>query len=238
MSAVLLAGAWTLSLAAAAALGAILARRRRRAGANPPAVAASAPMADSDAAAAERRRIFADLHDDVGAKLLTLVHRLPRAEDADLVRSIFQDLRDIVSRSQQDPCTLLECLAQIREETEQRLLVMGSELIWIQPDDLSDPLLDEARTLHLFRIIRETVTNALRHGRAKLLRIRIVEVERTLHIDVTDDGPGMESTVSDAPAGRGTSGMRDRAAALQGSVEWRAGTGGGTKVVLRFPLNV
>src|SRR3546814_2918592 len=40
---------------------------------------------------------------------------------ADLVRAVVQDFRDIVSRTQQDACTLLEALAQMREETEQRL---------------------------------------------------------------------------------------------------------------------
>ena len=53
----------------------------------------------------------------------------------------------------------------------------------------------------------------------------------TLYLDVTDDGPG----VADAP-GQGVHGMRRRAEALGGAVDWSSGTVGGTKVTLHFPL--
>src|SRR3546814_19745644 len=69
--------------------------------------------------------LLVDLHDDIGAKLTTLVHALEKPEHADLVRAVVQDFRDIVSRTQQDACTLLEALAQMREETEQRLDEIG-----------------------------------------------------------------------------------------------------------------
>src|SRR3546814_3326472 len=109
---------------------------------------------------------------------------------ADLVRAVVQDFRDIVSRTQQDACTLLEALAQMREETEQRLDVVDSLLDWQQAGDLPDPPLDEAQVLHLFRIAREAVTNALRHGRARHIRVRVLAVAAHLLLDFTDDGPG------------------------------------------------
>lgn len=187
------------------------------------------------AAAEERRRLLADLHDDIGAKLLNLVHSLERPEQADLVRSVVQDFRDVVSRTNQDACTLLQALGQIREETEARLEAAGSALDWQQHADTPDPALDEAQVLHLFRIAREAVTNALRHGQATQIRIRVRAVAETLMLDITDDGPGL--LLAEQPgAGRGTAGMRHRAEALHGSIDWTAGTTGGTKVILQFPL--
>lgn len=185
------------------------------------------------AAVAERQRLFANLHDDIGAKLLTLIHSLHDPAHADLARAVMQDLRDIVSRSQLGPCTLLEALAQIREETEQRLDIVGSTLDW-QQGQLPDPELDEASALHLFRISREAVTNALRHGHATRIRVRMQAADGILLLDVTDDGPGLAP--DRALAGRGTSSMRARANELQGSIAWTPGTQGGTKVVLQFPL--
>lgn len=185
------------------------------------------------AIASERNRLLADLHDDIGAKLLTLIHSLDRPEQADLARAVMQDLRDIVSRSQLEPLSLLEALAQMREETEERLAVIGSTLEWQQSAELPDPLLDEAQALHLFRIGREAVTNALRHGHATHLRIRIAASAGVLLFDLTDDGPGL---IAENPSGRGTRGMRRRAEELQGSISWAAGTRGGTKVILQFPL--
>jgi signal transduction histidine kinase len=187
------------------------------------------------AASEERARLLADLHDDIGAKLMTLVHAVEQPELADLARAVVQDFRDVVSRSNQDPCSLLQALGQIREETEHRLDSAGSVLDWQQHADLPDPMLDEAQVLHLFRISREAVTNALRHGHATHIRIRARAVGRSLLLDLTDNGPGF---AAQAHAGRGTVSMRSRAQQLAGTIDWTAGTIGGTKVVLEFPLPV
>ena len=66
---------------------------------------------------AERQRIYGDLHDDVGSRLLTLLHRVPASEQP-LVREILQDLRAILSRERSIEGSLLEVLAQLRDETE------------------------------------------------------------------------------------------------------------------------
>ena len=187
------------------------------------------------AASEERARLLADLHDDIGAKLMTLVHAVEQPELADLARAVVQDFRDVVSRSNQDPCSLLQALGQIREETEHRLDSAGSILDWQQHADLPDPMLDEAQVLHLFRISREAVTNALRHGHATHIRIRARAVGNSLLLDLTDNGPGF---AAQAHAGRGTVSMRSRAQQLAGTIDWTAGTIGGTKVVLEFPLPV
>lgn len=186
------------------------------------------------AAADERKRLLADLHDDIGAKLTTLLHTLDNPLHADLVRAVVQDFRDVVSRTNQDACTLLQALAQMREETEQRLDASLSVLDWQQAADLPDPALDEAQVLHLFRIVREALTNALRHGGAKHIRVRIRHVGGDLLLDFTDDGPGLHD--GSAQPGRGTHSMRDRAQQLSGTIDWKAGTHGGTKVILEFPL--
>lgn len=185
------------------------------------------------AAAEERRRLLADLHDDIGAKLLTLVHSLDDPALADLARALLQDFRDIVSRSNQDACTLLQALGQIREETENRLELHDSLLDWQQDADLPDPLLDEARVLHLFRILREAITNALRHGHATHIRVRAKAIGGHLLLDITDNGPGL---LDRGQPGRGRHSMRQRAHELDGTIDWTAGTQGGTKVVLEVPL--
>lgn len=185
------------------------------------------------AAAEERERIYADLHDDIGAKLLSLVYSSTQPEQADLARTILQDLRDVVSRSRGAPGSLLDVLGEIRSESSQRLETLGGQIDWQQDEDLPDPALDHGQALHLFRIVREAISNALRHGHARRVRLRVRRAQATLMLDITDDGPGLGET---APEGRGTENMRNRAAELQGTIAWDAGTLGGTKVVLQFPL--
>lgn len=214
-----------LALASLAAGLALLLRRRSR-------LAGERMLrVREQAAAAERERIYRDLHDDLGAKLLTLAHTAPSPEIADLARSALQDLRDVVSRTRGEPGSLQMVLGEIRREAEHRLQAAAAQLDWEQEGALPDPLLDPAQALHLYRIVREAISNALRHARAQRVRIRVRRHGGTLYLDVTDDGAGAA-----VQAGSGAQGMRRRAQELQGALDWTAGTVGGTKVVLQFPL--
>lgn len=204
--------------------------------AQPPSVATLAELQQRlsvvQAVESERKRIYDDLHDDVGSALLTLLHRVP-AEEQQLVREILQDLRGILARERSVEGTLLEVLAQLREETEQRLLTRAIALHWQQANDLPDPLLDRAQSMHLFRIGREAVTNAMRHAEPAQLRFVIARIGSDLIFEVTDDGRFNPARIGD---GRGTRSMRSRADELHGNIHWQQGTLGGTKVHLRFPL--
>jgi len=181
----------------------------------------------------ERRRIYDDLHDDIGSRLLTLLHRVHEPTQQQMVREILQDLRAILARDRGIEGTLLEVLAQLREETEQRLLTRGIELDWRQADNLPDPPLHRAQGMHLFRIGRESVTNAMRHAPVARLRVVVGRAGNDLAFEVTDDGRFDPARIGE---GRGTRSMQSRADELHGNISWQAGTLGGTKVLLRFPL--
>jgi signal transduction histidine kinase len=184
------------------------------------------------AAANECERIFRNLHDDLGAKLLQLIYSATTPEQADLARSLLQDVRDVVTRSRGVPGSLLEVLGEIRSEAEQRLRGVEIALDWQQPDDLPDPDLDQAQSLHLFRIVREAISNVIRHARAHVLRVRMANDGRALRLELIDDGIGPSA----GEAGRGKHNMRARARELEGDITWKGGTAGGTKVLLSFPL--
>ena len=186
------------------------------------------------ATAAERERIYNDLHDDLGARLLGLVHGAHSPQQADQARALLQDLRDVVTRSRGTPGTLGDVLADIRSETEQRLRAVDIGLDWQCPDALPDPEMDTYRALHLHRIVREAISNVIRHAQARVVRMRIGANGQQLHLELTDDGSG--AGVEPKLAGRGLDNMRERAAELDGRIHWRHGTAGGTKVLLCIPL--
>ncbi len=79
-------------------------------------VATSVGLAAEQAAAQERERIYADLHDDMGARLLTLVHTAENPRQADIARSLLQEMRRVVTRSRGTPGTLTDVLADIRSD--------------------------------------------------------------------------------------------------------------------------
>lgn len=193
----------------------------------------STAQSTQEAIASERDRIYRDLHDDIGGRLLTLAHGSSDPDTAAIARDVLQDLRAVVSRTQAAEGSLLEILAQIRDEMEQRLDTMGVALIWQQTTDIPDPDLPEADALHLYRIAREAITNGVRHAEASRIRVRVSAAADLLLIDFTDDGEGMPP--DRVGSGRGTASMRQRAEELHGNIDWNPGTEGGTKVVLRVP---
>jgi signal transduction histidine kinase len=186
------------------------------------------------AASQERERIYSDLHDDLGAKLLSLVYRAESPVQADLARAILQDLRDVVTRSRGTPGTLGDVLADIRSEATQRLAAVGIGLAWDEADHLPDPMLDSGHALHLHRIVREAISNTIRHAQARHLRVRVRAAAGELLLELTDDGSGVPAVLS---AGSGMRNMRTRAGELDGRIDWVPGTEGGAKVLLRMPLD-
>ena len=183
----------------------------------------------------ERERIYASLHDDLGARLLGLVHEAATPQQADRARAVLQDLRDVVTRSRGTPGTLGDVLAGIRSEATQRLAGVSIGLTWSETGDLPDPALDHERALHLHRIVREAISNVIRHAHARRLRVRISHAAARLRIELTDDGDGPPTRVQ--TDGSGMRNMRDRASSLEGDIAWARGTEGGTKVLLEMPLS-
>lgn len=181
------------------------------------------------ARAEERERIYRDLHDDIGAKLLSLAIRAPDPQGADIARSALQDLRDVVSRSAQTEAQLTDLLADWRAEAETRCKSARLRLAWNQPDDLPDGTVSAVDALHLGRILREALSNVLRHAQADSVAVDIRFTQGGYRIAIQDDGGGKPR----AP-GRGMRNMQTRAAHLGGSIEW-IWDAGGCRVELTLP---
>lgn len=88
--------------------------------------------------------------------------------------------------------------------------------------------------LAAFRILQEALTNVMRHSGSRTARIRLTWQPNVLELRVDDDGPAAGG-VSDG-SGNGLIGMRERAAALGGSVEAGPQADGGFRVVAGLPL--
>jgi signal transduction histidine kinase len=89
--------------------------------------------------------------------------------------------------------------------------------------------------LAAFRIVQEAITNVTRHAGTALAEIEVDYGENDLTIQIDDDGRG---TSGETPSGgRGISGMRERATALDGEFEAGPRPGGGFRVRARLPLH-
>jgi signal transduction histidine kinase len=84
-----------------------------------------------------------------------------------------------------------------------------------------------------YRIVQEALTNVLRHARATVARVSVTREDGALRVEVLDDGVG---TGGSGGSGNGLRGMRERAAALSGTLETGPVDPRGWRVLARLPL--
>ncbi|MFE2264434.1 sensor histidine kinase [Streptomyces griseosporeus] len=97
------------------------------------------------------------------------------------------------------------------------------------------PALPPGADLAAFRIVQEALTNVVRHSGSRHARVRLERARGALRLSVDDDGP---ATGADAGgSGNGLAGMRERAAALGGTIEAGPRPDGGFRVLAVLPLD-
>ncbi|MEV8585518.1 sensor histidine kinase [Streptomyces sp. NPDC051180] len=90
--------------------------------------------------------------------------------------------------------------------------------------------------LAAFRIVQEALTNVVRHSASRAARVEIARGPGRLDLRVDDDGPATGTEAGGS--GNGLAGMRERAAALGGTIEAGARPDGGFRVHAVLPLPV
>jgi signal transduction histidine kinase len=187
---------------------------------------------------AERERIYRDLHDDVGAKLLGLAISAQRAnqhKEADLARSALQDLRDVVSRPTHMASRLDHLLADWRAETEQRVRAAGLGFAWHATEIGDSSLVSPAAALHMGRILRESISNILHHARASKVFVAIERQSDRLLFQIQDDGIGVGEEMK---SNRGMHNMQARASMLGGKISWEPHLPQGCKVTVEIAMSL
>lgn len=87
----------------------------------------------------------------------------------------------------------------------------------------------------LVRIAREAVSNAIRHGHAQKLTLRLSHQDGTRRLCVIDDGQGFDvAATTETATGYGLTSMRDRARGLPGTLHISSSPGGGSVVTVTW----
>jgi signal transduction histidine kinase len=192
---------------------------------------------------AERRHIAKELHDEVGQSLTALKLRLQVADASEQVvqaRGLVDELLTRVSNlsldlrpAMLDDLGLLPALVWLFERyTSQTNVKVSFAHAGIDGQRLS-PVVETAA----FRIVQEALTNVARHAAVPSVDVRVWRNGESLSVQVADGGKGFDVGAALA-AGRSTglSGMRERAAALGGTMEIESSASGGTRLTAELPL--
>ncbi|MHC3458671.1 sensor histidine kinase [Streptomyces flavovirens] len=183
----------------------------------------------------ERERVARDMHDVLGHSLSTMTVKLG------LTRRILESTGDValaVGEVTELETMARTALSDIRATvSDYRTVSLDSELsgarmalraAGVRADlpTATDTVRAELREVFGY-VVREAVTNVLRHSDAELCTVRL----GTDWVEVTDNG----SPTGVASAGNGLTGLTERLAAVSGTLEHGPASGGGFRVLARGP---
>ena len=185
----------------------------------------------------ERKRIAADLHDDLGAKLLTIVHTSDDERISTLAREALEEMRLSVRGLTGKPVRLADALGDWRAEVIGRLGQAGIDGQWEAPEDLPQRLSARAY-VQTTRILREATSNVIKHSGANRCTVTAQVADGDLQVVIQDNGDGISAEVEGRlDRGHGLAGMKSRAKQLQGQCLVESGPGYGTVIRLTVPLD-
>jgi two-component system sensor histidine kinase UhpB len=185
----------------------------------------------------ERKRIAGDLHDDLGAKLLTIVHTSESERISTLAREALEEMRLSVRGLTGKPLPVADALADWRAETVSRLGQAGVEVDWRSPTDDVTQQLSARAFVQTTRILREAVSNVIKHSGASHCKVRCTLGQQDFVLVVQDNGRGIPMELDGKlDRGHGMASMKHRAKQMQGQCLVESGPGYGTVIRLTLPL--
>ena len=200
------------------------------------------------AADVERSRLAHELHDDIAQKLAALKmqleldemtpHKTGSSGNVAAVDQLIADVRALSRALRPAPFEegqLIPALAALARAEGRR----GGLRVLIDAPMEGVPISREAE-LACYRVVREAVTNIIKHARANHLAVSALMHADVFSLRVVDDGAGFDV----APAARqavldghlGLLGMQERVEQIGGTLRIRSRRGGGTMVECRVPL--
>jgi PAS domain S-box-containing protein len=197
----------------------------------------------------ERKRIAREIHDELGQLLNVL-----RLNVTTLDFRFGDDNSDLRNKTYKMVGTIDQAILMVRNlATRLRPAVLSSGIVyaleWLVqeysestgiicelhlPDE--EISLDEDRSMMVFRIVQESLTNVLRHACAHRVDITLRNVAGTCEVEVRDSGKGFDPARTNRPNAFGIVGMHERALILGGTLDIESVESGGTVVKLCIPV--
>lgn len=195
----------------------------------------------------ERNRLARELHDSVSQQLFAASMLMSAINESGGNEETTEkkQLRMVESMIQQSQLEMRALLLHLRpvhlkdkslkEGVDNLLSELKQKIPFTVKWKVEDLELEKGIEDHLFRILQESVSNTLRHAKAQLLEVYIIQHERSLIMRVIDDGVGF--TADEAKAGSyGLQNMKERAIEIGGILKVVSVPKQGTRIEVRVPL--
>ena len=193
----------------------------------------------------ERRRIGQDLHDGLGQMLTgigLICRNLARTLDKnhpEIAQEVVE-ITDLIKEADEFARGLARGLVPVDLEANGLRsalgrLASGAERLFgvrCSFEELGKVLIhDNSMATHLYRIAQESVSNAVKHGKARHVKMTLAGGNRQIRLRIQDDGVGFPSEHDEETHGMGVRIMHHRARIIGANLEIQPGVEGGTTVM-------
>ncbi|MHC1733891.1 MAG: PAS domain S-box protein [Bacteroidales bacterium] len=198
----------------------------------------------------ERTHIAMNLHDDLGQKLTALQMNLSWLSkrigvQSELVSEKLVEIEHMIRNS-------ISTVQKISSELRPAILYdlgLKEAVEWhmrqnLEPSGIrgsfrmmpADLKIDEKRSIVLFRIIQEGLTNIIRHSGADRADVRIAGSISFLELVIKDNGKGIDATTVNDSRSFGITGIKERVKSFSGDFSISGEPGHGTTLTVKIPL--
>ncbi len=199
----------------------------------------------------ERTRISREIHDELGQALTAL-----KMDISWLTKRLGSDRKELL-----DKALMMSRIIDMNIQTVKRIsaelrpglldeLGLTAALEWqaeefqertgirceiaVSPDDIT---LDRDISTTIFRVFQETLTNIVRHARAKKVRVSLKGRKSHIVLQVKDDGKGITKSQISSPKSIGLMGIKERVTFLGGEAKFAGEKDRGTTVTVTIPVS-
>jgi len=194
----------------------------------------------------ERARIASDFHDELGPLLSAVKMRinsfeLPDAEDRKELEKTNNLIDDVIKRIRQIsynlmPSTLLK-KGLVKALMEYVDFLNSSTHIQFTFIHQEDCIINEEKSINIYRIVQEIIHNSVKHAAATAIRIELKKQGNKIHLSVMDNGIGFDyNKVMAVNTGIGLKSLGNRAQMTGGKMFLKSSENNGTYYLFEIPI--
>ena len=200
----------------------------------------------------EKERIARAVHDELGQQLTAIQLELNYLEEEIEPGDKKKQLQESVHSMSHLIDNTIQSVQRISTELRPQILDvfgLGEAILWQTQDyqsktgihfdstgvDNEIPL-DQDRSITLFRVFQEALTNIFRHAKASNVTIQLFQKNNLAVLKINDNGIGIPADKIKNPKSLGLLGIRERLLAWNGTVDIESQPGKGTTVTVHIPL--
>jgi two-component system NarL family sensor kinase len=195
----------------------------------------------------ERKRMAADLHDDLGPFLSSMKLQLnllntTNPEDKEVINELTDGLKTIIQKVRETSNDLIPSVL-IRQGLISAIVAFCEKINLLNSIHIKSEIsvksspFDADADLHIYRIVQEAINNCIKHSGASTFYLKLFQTENRLVLDMWDDGKGFDMrTIEKETLGLGLKNVLSRTDMLKGELFIDTQPGKGLSYRIELPI--